>query len=157
MKLSLLQIPTTKQRLFLEWSETKQKKLDNQARERKGNEPGENGSAVALILSCAADFRVRLPIGLNRVLLGALIAFPLLLAVLSAEVLFDTSEITECSCWVVVDARRFWTHVNPLSNFCAGSLLELPWQVVASPVQLKVLVSLKSFVADFTYEPVCGH
>ena len=154
MKLSLLQIPTTKQRLFLEWSETKQKKLDNQARERKGNEPGENGSAVALILSCAADFRVRLPIGLNRVLLGALVAFPLLLAVLSAEVLLNPRQVPQRSGRVVVHARGLGAHVHSLSDLLARPLPQLPRQVVTPAVELQILVSLESFVAYLAHETV---
>lgn len=75
----------------------------------------------------------------------------------SEEMLLDASEIAQCSSWVMVDARRLWTNVNLLTRLSARSLLELPWQVVASTVQLQVLVPLKPFVADFADESVSGH
>ncbi len=100
---------------------------------------------------------MRLPIGLHGVLLRAPLALPLLLAVLSTKVLFDAREVSQCSRRAVVNAGRFWTHVDSLANLFARSLLELPRQVVASPVKLKVLVALKPFVADLTHKPVRRH
>lgn len=118
---------------------------------------GKDGSTVTLIFLRATYFGVCSPVRLNSVLLGALVTFPFFLAVLSAEVLLNASEVAQCSCRAVVDTWRFRTDVDPLPNLCGGSLLQLPRQVVASPMKLEVLVSLKAFVADLTHEPVCGH
>lgn len=51
--------------------------------------PGEESTTVASVLSSAASLRMSLPIRLNSIPLGALLALPLFLAVLSREVLFD--------------------------------------------------------------------
>ena len=48
---------------------------------------------------------------------------------------------------------RLRTDVYSLSHVFVP-LLQLPWKVVASSMQLKVLVSLKTLVADFANEPV---
>lgn len=49
-----------------------------------------------------------------------------------------------------MDACGFRANIGFFSNLLAVSLLQLPWKVVASPVELKVLISLKPFVADLT-------
>jgi len=123
-------------------------------RERVKKEPGENGSAIALILSIAADFGVRFPIRLNGVFLGAFVAFPLLLTVLPAEVLLDPRQVPQGSRRVVVHARWFGTHVHSLPYLLGGPLPQLPRQVVTSPMKLQILVPLKSFVAYLAHEPV---
>lgn len=119
--------------------------------------PSKQGSTVTFVLSGAAGLHVSLPIRLHCVLLGAPLALPLFLAVLSAEVLLNPGEIAQRSGRVVVHARRLRADVNPLLNFRRGSLPQLPRQVVASPVELKVLVPLEPFVADLAHETVRRH
>lgn len=97
---------------------------------------------------------MRFPIGLYGVLLRAPLALPLLLAVLSAEVLLDSGEIAKRSRRVVVDARRLWTHVDSLTDLLRRPLPELPRQVVASPVKLQILIALKPLVADLAHKTV---
>ena len=99
-----------------------------------------------------------LPIRLNSIDLGTLIALPLLLTVLPAKMFLDPREVAEGSRWVVVDTCRLRAHISPLLHrLFVASLLQLPWQVVPSPVELQVLVSLKTLVADLADEPVCCH
>lgn len=119
--------------------------------------PREQSATIAFILSGTANLGVSLPIGLNRVFLRALVAFPLLLAVFSAEVLLNPREIPQRSRRIVVNARWFGTHVHPLSHLLARPLPQLPRKVVTPPMKLKVLVPLKPLVANFTHETVRGH
>jgi len=96
------------------------------------------------------------PIWLNCIFLGALVTFPLLLTVLSAEVLLDPSQVPQSPWWVMMHTICFWTHIHLLPHLFARSLLQLPRQIVPSSVKLQVLVPLKSFVADLTNEPICS-
>lgn len=58
----------------------------------------------------------------------------------------------------MVDTRLLRANINLLPHhLLVASLPELPWEIVATAVQLQVLVSLKSLIADFTYETVGGH
>ena len=57
-------------------------------------EPGKDGATVTFVFLCSAYFGMGFPIRLNSIFLGALLTFPLLVAVLSAKVLFNASEIT---------------------------------------------------------------
>lgn len=98
------------------------------------------------------------PVRLNCVFLRTLLTFPLLLTMLSAEMLLDARQISEGPGGVVVDAALFRAYVNLfLDLIFVGSLLQLPWEVMPSSVELQVLVPLETFVADFTDEPVCRH
>ncbi|KAL0924056.1 hypothetical protein M5K25_004861 [Dendrobium thyrsiflorum] len=119
--------------------------------------PREESAAVTAVLTRAADLGMGFPIGLYGVLLRALIALPFLLAVLTAEVLLDAGEVTESTGRVMVDARDLGADIDFFPHFLARSLLELPRKVVASPVELKVLVSLEAFVADLADEAICCH
>lgn len=116
--------------------------------------PGEESAAVTPVFSGATSFGMRFPIRLNSVFLWTLFTFPLLLAVFSAKVLLDSSQISQSPWWIMMHTRYFWTYIDLLSDFFACSLLQLPWQVVSSSVKLKILISLKTLVADLTYESV---
>ena len=117
--------------------------------------PREEGAAIASVLSSTAGLHMGLPIGLHGVPLGALIALPFFLSMLPAEVFLYTSEIAECPGSVMMNASLLRTDVNPLPRLLRAPLFQLPWKIMPSPMQLKVLVSLETLSADLTYEAIC--
>jgi len=96
MKLSLLQIKT-------QFRIPKISTKTQQIKQRKFNSPVKQSPTIAFILASATDFGVSFPIGLNGVFLRTLVAFPFLLAVLSAKVLFNPSQITKSSRGIVMN------------------------------------------------------
>jgi hypothetical protein len=58
---------------------------------------------------------------------------------------------------MMMDTGLFRADINTFFYFFVSPLLELPWKVVSSPMELKVLISLKPFTAYFTQESVGGH
>ena len=101
--------------------------------------------------SGAAGFEVGFVIRLNSIALVAFLTDPLLvITVLSSEVLLDSNQITQCVAGVMVQAAGLRAHKHPLPHHRRLPLQQLPWHLMASPVHLKVLVSLKPLVADLT-------
>lgn len=119
--------------------------------------PGEEGAAVATILTGAANLSVSLQVGLNGVSLRTLIALPFFLSMLSAKMFLDACEISQSSRRIMVNTSGFWAEINPLPHLFGALLPQLPWKIVASPVQLQVLLSLKSLVTHFADESVRRH
>ena len=74
---------------------------------------------------------------------------------LPGEVFFYACEITQSSGGVVMRAGDLRADIHLLLSVSAASLLELPWQIMTPPVELEVLVSLETLMADFTYVSVC--
>ena len=74
-----------------------------QIKQREFNSPVKQSPTIAFILASATDFGVSFAIGLNGVVLRTLTAFPFLLAVLSAKVLFNPSQITKSSRGIVMN------------------------------------------------------
>lgn len=118
---------------------------------------GEECSAVAFILSSPANLTMSFPIRLDRIFLGTFFALPFLLAMFSAEMFLDAGEVSQSSGRVMVNTSLLRTDIHFLLDFFVGSLLQLPRKIVTSPVQLQILVSLKTLVAYFAYEPICSH
>lgn len=57
----------------------------------------------------------------------------------------------------MMNAGIFRTYVDSLPDFLARSLSELPGKIVAAPMELQILISLKSFVANFADKSVRSH
>uniref|UniRef100_A0A2P2M5L5 Protein indeterminate-domain 12-like n=1 Tax=Rhizophora mucronata TaxID=61149 RepID=A0A2P2M5L5_RHIMU len=55
---------------------------------------------------------------------------------------------------MVMDTCWLGANIGFLSDFFAVSSLQIPRKVVASPVKLKILISLKPFVADLTNKSI---
>ena len=87
--------------------ELKKKEIDKK-------KPGEDGSTVTLILSGSTSLGMSLPIRLHCIFLRTLLALPLLLAMLAAEVPLNGSDVAEPPRWGVVHARRLRTDVYAL-------------------------------------------
>lgn len=110
---------------------------------------GENAATITRVAASAACFEMSFIIRLNSVSFRALITDPLfMVAVLTAEVFFDSNKIAKCMAWVVVETGRFWAYKNPLPNHRIFSLQQLPRHFMPPSVHLQVLVSLKSLIAD---------
>ncbi|GJU26688.1 hypothetical protein Tco_1165309 [Tanacetum coccineum] len=87
-----------------------------------------------------------LPVRLYRITLGALITFPFLLTMLPTEMLLNAGQIAKSPSGFMVHAVRLRTDIYSFLDLNVGwPLLLLPWQVVASPVELKYIsVSLRN-------------
>ena len=98
-----------------------------------------------------------LPVRLHGIALCTLVTLPLLLSVLSAEVLLYASQVPESPAGVVVHAVWLGAYVHPLLPLRGRPLLQLPRQVVPSPVELKVLISLEPLMTHLTNVPIRRH
>jgi len=99
---------------------------------------------------------VGFPIRLNGVFLRTLVAFPLLLAVLSAKVLLNPSQITQSSRGIVMNTRTLRANIDLLLHLLTCPLPELPWKIVPSPVKLQILIPLKPLVTNLANKSICG-
>lgn len=105
--------------------------------------------------SGATRFKMCFVIRLHCVAFGASLADPLLVtAVFSSEVLLYADKITKSVARVMVQASRLRANEDSLLHQWRLPLQELPGNLVAAPVHLKVLVSLESLVADLTDETI---
>ncbi|KAJ6822706.1 protein indeterminate-domain 1 [Iris pallida] len=98
---------------------------------------------------------MRLPVGAHRVPLGAPLAPPPLLPVLPAVVLLYPRQVPERAGGLVVHAPRLRAHVHLLRRPRPRGLRgrrPLPWQVVAPPVYLQVLVAPELLAAHLARE-----
>ena len=93
-------------------------------------------ATITLVLPRSTGLGMGLPIRLNCILLGALVALPLLLSVFPAIVRLDPRQFPQRPSRIVVDARWLGAYVHTLPHLRARPLLQLPRQVVASPVKL---------------------
>lgn len=94
---------------------------------------------------------------LNSVAFGASLANPLLEdAVLPAEVLFYSDQISEGVARVVVKTSWLRTYVDSLFHLLIFllSLQKLPWYFMPSSMHLEILIPLKPLVADLTHVPI---
>lgn len=132
------------------WEVMKEGKIIENKLRRWNELPGEKGSAVTSVFSSSTGFRVSLPIWLNCIDLWTLLTLPFLLPMFPTEVFLDSCKIAKGPWGMVVDTCGLRANIGFLFYLFAVSLLQLPWKVVASPVELKVLISLKPFVADLT-------
>ncbi|KAF5799289.1 hypothetical protein HanRHA438_Chr07g0312641 [Helianthus annuus] len=77
------------------------------------------------------------PVRLNCILLGTFFTLPFLLTMLPAKMFLNSGEISECARRIVVDASFFGTNVDFLFyGLFVVPLLQLPWQIVTSPMKL---------------------
>lgn len=118
--------------------------------------PGENGSTATFELPFATDPGMSFPVRLNRIHLWAIVAFPILLTMLSGKVLLYTCNVSQSPCWIMMNTTTYRANINLLPcNLIDYLLLQFPWQIVPSPMELQILVSPKPFAADLTDKSVC--
>ena len=86
--------------------------LNQTSKAKAKQKPGEQSPAVAFVLPGATNLGMGFPIRPYRVLLGALIAFPLLLAVFHTKMILYPHEIAQSSRWIMVHTRWLWTHIH---------------------------------------------
>lgn len=117
--------------------------------------PREKGSTVTSVVPCATDLGVSLPIWLNCITLWTFFTLPLFLTMFSTKVLSDPSEVPKSPWRFMMYACWLWAHVYFLPyHIFVSSLLQLPWQIMASSMKLKILISLETFVADLTHKSI---
>nr|GLL24106.1 hypothetical protein BHM03_00029805 [Ipomoea trifida] len=97
------------------------------------------------------------PIRLDNILLGALITLPFLLPMLYAEVFLDPSEVPESSRRVMVNAALLRAYIHLLlDHLLVVPLLQLPWQVVPSPVKLHTAEQTAVSMQDCSHSELRG-